>query len=316
MEFIYKGLQATYEKIRVTDAEIDKHMDRLRQQTPSIQVIHGRPTELGDTVVLDYSGSVDGVKFAGGTAEQQTLTLGSGTFIPGFEDQLLGKNEGDEVLVKVTFPEQYHAPELAGKEAEFACKIHEIRVSRMYDLDDTFAREVGQCKDMADMRQQMHESLQAWYDDKSETELRDNLVRKAAETIEFEATEEQIKEAVDNQMENMRTQLAQNGLNLEMYCQFTGTSEEQMREDLQPEAINGLRMLAAVNKIAELENIEVSREEMAEALIKVCERNNMTMEQFQEHYDDAVHEAIKSSILTGKVMTWLRDNAEITVIEK
>lgn len=316
MEFIYKGLKANYEKIRVTDAEIDKHMDRLRQQTPSIQVIHGRPTELGDTVVLDYSGSVDGVKFAGGTAEQQTLTLGSGTFIPGFEDQLLGKNEGDEVLVKVTFPEQYHAEELAGKEAEFACKIHEIRVSKMYDLDDTFAREVGQCKDMADMRQQMGESLQKWYDGQSENELRDNLIRQAAATIEFEATEEEIKEAVENQMDTMRAQLAQNGLNLEMYCQFTGTSEEQMREDLKPEAINGLRMLAAIKKIGELENIEVSKEEMAVALADICERNNMSMEQFQEHYDQDMHNAIKNSVLTGKVMEWLRNNAEVTVVEK
>mgnify|MGYP003291980619 CR=1 FL=1 len=316
MEFIYKGLKANYEKVKVTDEMVDKQLDMMRQQSPNITTIHGRPTELGDTVVLDYSGSVNGVKFAGGTAEKQTLTLGSGQFIPGFEEQLLGKNEGDEVVVKVTFPEQYHAAELAGKEAEFACKIHEIRVSKMYDLDDTFAKEVGGHDSLEAMRQNMKESLTMWYDSRSEQELRDKLIRMAAETLEFEATEEEIEKAVESQMDNMRNTLAQNGLTIEMYCQFTNSTEEEMRKDLVPEAINGLRMNAAIHKIAELENIETTHEEIAQALATICEQNNMTMEQFQEYYDNELHEAIKSSVLSGKVMAWIREYAEITVVEQ
>lgn len=315
MEFIYKGLKANYEKVKVTDEMIDKQMEALRQQSPNVQVVTGRPTEQGDTVVLDYSGSVNGVKFAGGTAEQQTLTLGSGMFIPGFEDQLIGKNAGDDVDVKVTFPADYHAADLAGKEAVFACKIHEIRVSKLYDLDDVFAKEVGGCKDLAEMRQSLADSMRAWYDSRSEQELRDNLIRMASETLEFEATEAQIQEAVDAQMNTMKATLAQNGLTLEMYCQFTKSTEEQMREDLKPEAINGLRMVAAVEKIGELEQIEVTQEEMAQALASICEQNNITMEKLQEQYDEEFHHAVQRSVLTGKVMAWLREHAEVTVVE-
>ncbi len=128
MSFTYKGLSAQLDRHIVTDAEVDRQLERLQQQNPRIATVKDRPTENGDEVVLDYAGFCDGVQFPGGTAEKQTLTLGSGAFIPGFEEQLLDKVPGEEVVVKVTFPQQYHAENLAGKEAEFRCKIHEIRV--------------------------------------------------------------------------------------------------------------------------------------------------------------------------------------------
>ena len=145
MEFKYRGLIGTLERHLVTDEEIDRNIQRLQQQNPRIALVKDRPTQLGDEVVLDYAGFCDGEQFAGGTAENQTLVLGSGMFIPGFEEQLLDKVPGEEVIVKVTFPKEYHADNLAGKEAEFRCKIHGIRVKTPYDLDDTFAKEVGKC---------------------------------------------------------------------------------------------------------------------------------------------------------------------------
>ena len=166
------------------------------------------------------------------------------------------------------------------------------------------------------MRQQMGEQLQAWYDHQAESELRDNLMRMASETFEFTPTDAAIEKAVDSQIDSMRSQLAQNGLTLEMYYQFTNSTEEQVREDVKAEAINGLRMLAAADKIAELENIEVSQEEMAQALAMICEQNNITMEKIEEQYNDEFHDNVKRSVLTGKVMAWLREHAEITVVEK
>ena len=140
MSFTYRGLKADLERHIVTGEEIDRQIQRLQQQTPRIAEVTDRPTALGDEVVLNYAGFCGGVQFPGGTAENQTLVLGSGSFIPGFEEQLVDKVPGEEVTVKVMFPSQYHAEELAGKAAEFRCKILQIRVKTMYELDDTFAK--------------------------------------------------------------------------------------------------------------------------------------------------------------------------------
>ena len=155
MSFTYKGLEAKLKRHIITAEEVDRQMVRLLQQTPRITPVQDRPTQSGDEVVLDYAGFCDGEQFAGGTAEKQTLVLGSGSFIPGFEEQLLDKVPGEEVIVKVTFPQQYHAPELAGKDAEFRCVIHEIRIKTAYELDDVFAKEVGQCDTLEEMRQKL-----------------------------------------------------------------------------------------------------------------------------------------------------------------
>ena len=161
MSFTYKGLQAQISKYTVTGEEIDRQLERMREQTPRIALVEDRPTENGDEVVLDYAGFCDGVQFPGGTGENQTLVLGSGMFIPGFEEQLLDKVPGEEVTVHVTFPTEYHAPELAGKAAEFKCVIHQIRVKSAYDLDDTFAKEVGQCEMLEEMRLKLGQSLES-----------------------------------------------------------------------------------------------------------------------------------------------------------
>ena len=216
MSFVYRGLKATLNRHIVTDAEIDRQLELLQQQYPRIAVITDRPTQSGDEVVLDYAGFCDGEQFAGGTAENQTLVLGSGTFIPGFEEQLLDKVVEEKVSVKVTFPTNYHADNLAGKEAEFRCVIHQIRVKTAYDLDDTFAKEVGGVETMDEMREKLSQSLQAYTDERGEMDLQDRLLRQAAETLEFEPSEKQINQELDEQMNNMRAQLAQN-LRAELY---------------------------------------------------------------------------------------------------
>ena len=224
MSFTYKGLSATYDRHIVTDEEVDRNMQRLLQQNPRIAVITDRPTENGDEVVLDYAGFCDGEQFAGGTAENQTLVLGSGMFIPGFEEQLLDKVCEEPVTVEVTFPTEYHAPELAGKKAEFRCVIHEIRVKTQYELDDVFAQEIGGCYTFEEMREQLRKSMQDYSDERGEMDLQDRLLRQAAATLDFTVDPETLEKAVNEQLQNMEAQLKQQGLTLDMYCSFMQTT--------------------------------------------------------------------------------------------
>ena len=313
MSFIYRGLKAGYSRHIVTDSEVDQQMERLRQSSPRIAVIHNRPTQNGDEVVLDYAGFCDGVQFPGGTAEMQTLVLGSGSFIPGFEEQLLDKVPGEEVSVKVMFPTQYHAAELAGKAAEFKCKIHEIREKSVYELDDTFAKEVGGVDTFAEMKAKLKESLQAYTDQRGEMDLQDRLLRQAAETMDFNPSDKQVEEEMDEQMQNLKAQLQQQGLSVEMYCQFMSTTEEKLREEARPSAIASVRAQAAIEQVVYLENLEASKEEIAEAVAVICRQNNMTLEQLKPYYDAQFEAAVTRSVLTSKVMKLIRDNAEITL---
>ena len=312
MSFTYKGLTATVSRHIITDAEIDRQLERLQQQCPRIAVITDRPTENGDEVVLDYAGFCNGDQFPGGTAEKQTLVLGSGTFIPGFEEQLLDKVPGEEVWVEVTFPAQYHAAELAGKPASFRCVIHEIRVKTYYELDDVFAKEVGGTDTFEQMRERMGLSLQSYCDERGEMDLQDRLLRQAAESLEFEPSEAQLSAEMDEQMNNLKAQLAQQGLSIEMYCQFMNTTEAQLREDTRANALNSIRMQAAIELIASLENLEATKEEIGEAVALIAQQNKMTVEQLKPYYDAQFEAAVVRSVLTSKVMRLVRDAAEVT----
>ena len=314
MEFTYKGLKATLEKHTVTDEEIDRQLHRLQQQTPRIQEVEDRPTQMGDEVVLDYAGFCDGQRFAGGTAENQTLVLGSGMFIPGFEEQLLDKVPGEEVTVKVTFPKEYHAKELAGKDAEFHCAIRSIRLKTEYELDDVFAKEVGGCETLSEMRAKMGESMQSYADERGEMELQDSLLRQAAETLDFEASQEELEKALDWHMQNLEAQLSRQGVNLEMYRSFLKSSPVDLRRDMLRTAQAALRNQAAVDKVVELEGLEASQQDIAQALAVIARQNGMTVEQLKEHYDAEFEQAVVKSVLTSKAMSLIRAAAE--VVEK
>ena len=314
MEFTYRGLKAEYQRHIITEEEVERNMLRLMQQNPRITEVNDRPTQNGDEVILDYAGYCDGVPFAGGTAQNQTLVLGSGMFIPGFEEQLLDKVPGEEVTVKVTFPTQYHAEELAGKEAEFRCKIHKIRLKEAYEMDDTFAKEVGKCDTLEEMKAKMQESLQKYTDDRGEMDLQESLLRQAAETLEFTVSEQMLADAVEDQLRNLGEQLAQQGLTIEMYCQFMNTTVEQLKEDAKPSAEAALRSRAAIDEIVMIEGLQADEEEIANALAIICRHNDITMEELKEQYDAALEQAVINSVLTGKVMRLIRDAAEVTVV--
>ena len=314
MEFTYKGLTAELNKHIITDEEVDRQIERVRQQNPRIAVIKERPTENGDEVVLDYAGYCDGEQFEGGTAQNQTLVLGSGMFIPGFEEQLLDKVCEEPVVVEVTFPTEYHAPNLAGKKAEFHCTIHEIRVKTQYELDDVFAQEIGGCYTFPEMREQLQKSMQEYTDQRGEMDLQDRLLRQAAATLDVTISAEELEKSVTEQLQNMEAQLAQQGLNLQMYCQFMNTTEEDLRKDAYPAAEAALKNMAAVDKIVELEKLEATQEELAKALAAIARNNGITVEDLKDYYDAEFEAAVMRSVLTGKVMALIRENAIVTEV--
>ncbi len=314
MSFTYKGLTAQLTKHEVTEEEVNRQLQRLQQQNPRIVEVDDRPAQLGDEVVLDYAGFCDGVRFPGGTAQNQTLTLGSGMFIPGFEEQLVDKVPGEEVTVVVTFPQQYHAQELAGKEARFDCVIRQIRIKSEYDLDDTFAKEVGGCETLEEMRQKLHQSMQAYSDERGEMDLQDRLLRQAADTLDIEITPEQLEKALDEQMQMLTAQLSRQGVNLDMYCSFLNTTPEKLRQEAESSARAAIRSQAAIDRIVELESLQADQDEIAQALALICRQNNMTMEQLKTHYDAEFEQAVIRSVLTSKVMRLIRDAADVAVV--
>ena len=314
MSFTYRGLKGQLSKHIITDEEVDRQLHRLMQQSPRIAVVKDRPTELGDEVVLDYAGFCDGEQFAGGTAENQTLVLGSGMFIPGFEEQLVDKVPEEKVIVKVTFPEQYHSDALAGKDAEFHCTIHEIRVKTPYEMDDTFAKEVGNCDTLAEMKQKLKESLQAYTDEQGEMELQDQLLRQAAASLDYEISEAALEREMDEQLRTMEAQLGQQGLNLDMYCSFMNTTREALREESRAAAEANLRNQEAIDQIVMLEKIEPSEQEIGEAVALICRQNGLTPEQLKPYYTAEFEKAVIRSVLTSKVMRLIRDAADIAEV--
>ena len=314
MQFTYKGLKSQMSRHIITEEEVDRQIHRLQQQNPRIAVIKDRPTENGDEVVLNYAGFCDGVQFPGGTAESQTLVLGSGMFIPGFEEQLLDKVPGEEVIVKVTFPTSYHAKELAGKAAEFHCTIQEIRVKTMYELDDVFAQEVGGCYTFEEMKEALQKSLQEFTDQRGELDVQEQLLRQAAATLEFKPSFEELEKAVDAQMDNLEAQLARQGLTTDMYCSFMNTTKEALREESRSAAEANLKNQAAIDKIVTLEKIEPSEQEIGEAIALICRQNGLTAEQLKPYYTAEFEKAVIRSVLTSKVMRLIRDAADIAEV--
>ena len=315
MEFQYRGLKADYEHLTVTEEELDRQLERLRRENPRVTAVTDRPARMGDEVLLDYAGFCGGVQFPGGTAQNQTLTLGSGTFIPGFEEQLAGALPGSEVTVRVTFPQEYPEPSLAGQAAEFRCTVREIREKSEYALDDTFAREVGRCATAQELRETMRRTLQSVFDERAENELRERLLRAAAATLDFDPTEAELETALDEQLQALGAQLAQRSLSLEDYCRFTGESLDELREGMRADARAMLRQKKTVEKIAELEKLEADEASVSAALAEICRENGVTMEQLQPYYDETFAAAVERRVLTNKALELLRGAADVTVRE-
>ena len=312
----YKGLEAVYEHMSVGDEQINHQIDRLIEQNQTAVVVTDRPSQLGDEVVIDFTGFCGGEAFEGGKAEDYPLTLGSGMFIPGFEDQLVGKNAGDDVDVHVTFPVMYPAENLAGKDATFRCKIKEIHTYRKYEADDTFAREVAGCETFAEFKEQLRASMQAYVDRQSDLELKGRLLDQLCEQFDGEISEEHLTKALDIEMNELEAQLRQQKLTLVQYCQFMSKTPEELREELIPSAEKNIKRQMIIAEIARIEGIEADEQSVADAFNDLCKQYNVSPADLQMHFDQQLESILVRTVIENRVLDVIKSSANITTIER
>lgn len=311
----YRGLRAVREHLTVTDAQVDRQMENLLENRMKIIEVTDRPAQVDDELVLDYVGETDGNSFAGGTAQNQTLVLGSGMFIAGFEEQLIGRRAGEQVDVHVRFPDAYHAPQLAGKDAVFHCTIHQIRLKERYRPDDTFAREVGGCSSYSQFRENIRRALQDYADAQSEAEVKESLLNQVCDSAQFEPAQDRIDAALELEMRSLERQLARQGLNLEQYLHFMNKTRAQLRQDCLPSARRNVERQMAVAEIARIEGICADEAGIARKLSEICEENNLSLEQLQGQMDEAFQAAVTQSVVTDKVLDFLMAQARVETVE-
>ncbi|MEH6993968.1 trigger factor [Neobacillus drentensis] len=303
----YKGLEVEEFDATVTDEDLAKELETLQSRQAELVVKEEGTAELGDTVVLDFEGFVDGEAFEGGKAENHSLELGSGSFIPGFEEQLVGLATGESKDVEVSFPEEYHAAELAGKPAVFKVTLHEIKGKELPALDDEFAKDVDDEVETLDaLKEKIRTRLEDSKKHEAEHHLRDSLVEKAAENAQVEIPEVMVTSEVNRMLQEFEQRLQMQGMNLELYFQFSGQDENALREQMKEEAVNRVRVALTLEAIAKAENIEASDEDVNAELEKMAGMYNMTVENIKQALGGL--EGIKGDLQKQKAVEFLIEN--------
>lgn len=282
----YKGISAVKPAVEVTDSDIDTEIEKVRYQNARIETV-SRPVINGDTVNLNYCGTLDGVAFEGGTAENYELKIGSNTFIPGFEEKMQGMVTGEERDLELTFPTEYHSAELAGKDVIFHVKVNEIKSQVLPELDDEFVKDVSDdCDTVEDYRKQMAETIRLNKEAAAHATFENNVMDKLVAAVEGDIPESMIEAYIDNQVNNMRQNLAQYGMELEMYLNMMNMTMEAFRGNMRENAEKNAKSTVALEKVAELENIEISEEEITEGFKELSERWGMDVEDIRKEIAD------------------------------
>ena len=310
----YKGLKAVRLVQLVTDEQLNQQLEEIRRQYPLSTPVTDRAAKLGDEVLIDYAGFVGENQFEGGTAERQPLMLGSGTFIPGFEEQLVGAKVGDKVDVKVTFPQEYHATDLAGKEAVFHCTVHAITAKSLRELDDQFAKDISGLNTMEEMKATLRAQMQQYADQVSEGQMRDQLLNAlVAECEDLVVADELVETELDDAVKTVYQQLQQQGLTLNDYLQFCGRTLEDLRAELRPNAISTVKARLALQEVSRLENITISEEEIETEYQVFSRECGIPVEQLKQACGNDAIEALRKDVTMKKTIAVLVDNADITV---
>ena len=311
----YKGLEVVKSVQIVTDAMVMEQLEEVRKQNQKTIIITDRAAELGDEVILDYAGFVGEHQFDGGTAEMQSLVLGSGMFIPGFEEQLVGAAIGAEVDVNVTFPEQYHAPDLAGQAAVFRCKIHEIHSKELYPMDDTFAQGVAGLATLDEMKAVLKKNMEEYAEQMADSQVNDRLLEAlVAQCEEVEIGEEMMNAEIESAVARISQQMAQQGIPMEAYLQFYGKTMEEFRQDLRPQAENSLKARLALEEVARLEGITVTDEELEAEVELMAREFGISAEQLKTLMGEGIAlENLRKDTVVKKTVKVLLDSAVITV---
>ena len=304
----YKGIKAVKNVYNVTETMVKSEIEAMLRQNQRIVDVD-REAKSGDTVNIDYEGSVDGVAFDGGKADGYDLSLGSNTFIPGFEDQLIGKKAGDECDVNVTFPEEYHAEELKGKAAVFKVKVNAVKEIQLPEADDEFAKDVSEFDTLAELKSDIKKKLREQKAKQSESELENALVDELLKNTEVEIPAVMISRKVDSMMAEFEQRLAGSGLNLNTYIQYMGTDLESFKKNYEPEAEKQVKTRLALEKVVELENIVVSDEDTDKEYQMIADAYNMKLEDVKRFVPA---QEITMDVAVGKAVELIKNNAEIT----
>lgn len=307
----YKGVEVPAINVEVSDEELNNELERLQQRHAELVVIDEEPAKNGDTVVIDFDGSVDGVPFEGGKAERYSLELGSNTFIPGFEDQVVGMATGDFKDVTVTFPETYHAEELAGKEAVFKVKVHEIKRKQLPELDDEFAKDVSEFDTLDEFKEDLKKQLAARKEQEAKAAREGAIVDKVGENAEVEIPEAMIKGEVENMIRDFDNRLRAQGMNLDMFLGFSGQTVDDLRGQMQGDAEKRVRNNLVLEAIAKAEKIEVTQDEINKELNDMAEAYKRTPEEIRNILAaNGSLGSLNEEILIRKTIQFLLENSK------
>ena len=305
----YKGVEVPKTEITVTDEDVEAELKKEQEKNSRTISVEDRAAQLNDIVTIDFEGSVDGVPFDGGQATEYPLTLGSNTFIPGFEEQLVGAKVGDDVDVKVTFPEEYQAKELAGKEAIFKCAVKKIEAKELPELDDDFAN-VSEFDTLAEYKEHVKTNLEDKKADEAKRAKEDAAVDKAIENAQMDIPEAMLMTQCRQMLDDFSRRMQSQGLSMDQYFQFTGMTADKMMEDMKPQALKRIQTRLVLEKVAEVENIQPTEEEVNEEISKMAEAYKMEADKLKELLGERELEQMKKDMAVQKAVTVIADAAK------
>ena len=306
----YLGVAVKKADIAVSEEEVTAEIERERESNARMVTVEGRPIEDGDTAVIDYEGFVDGEAFEGGKEENHSLVIGSHSFIDTFEEQLIGKNTGDNVTVNVTFPEDYHSPEVAGKAAMFQVKINEIKAKELPELDDEFAQDVSEFDTLAEYRESVEKKLIERKEAEARREKENQLIEKIIEDSQMEIPEAMIDTQTENMVDDFANRLAQQGMPMEQYMQFTGMTEEKLMEQMRPDALKRIQSGLVLEAIAKAEDIQVSEDDVETEIGNMAEMYGMEVDKLKEIFVESERENMKKDLAIQKAVDLIVEKAE------
>ncbi len=307
----YKGIKIEKIEHTVSDEDVDKEIESVQKRNARLIPVEDRAAENGDIAVIDFEGFTGGVAFAGGKGEGYELELGSGSFIPGFEDQLVGKNAGDDVEVNVTFPTEYHSDELAGKDAMFKVKIHELKMKELPELDDDFASEVSEFETFEEYKKSIRERLEKEAENKTKTETENAIIAKACDNAKVDIPKAMVDAQIDSMVQDFAQRLQYQGMSLEMYMQYTGSTPEAFREGFREQAEKQTKTMLVLEAIYKTENVDVTDEEVNDKIAEMAKMYNMELDKLNELISDAEKESIRDDVKMSKTVDLLVNNAKI-----
>ena len=306
----YKGLEVPKSETEVTDEEIEAELKKEQEKNSRTITVEDRGAENGDIATIDFEGVVDGTAFEGGKGTDYPLTLGSGSFIPGFEDQLVGAKAGDHVEVNVTFPEEYQSKDLAGKAAVFQCDVKKVETKELPELDDDFAQDVSEFDTLAEYKEDIKKNLTERKEKEARTAKENAAVDKAIENAQMEIPDAMIETQISQMLDDFSRRMQAQGLTMEQYMQFTGLTADKMREEMKPQALKRIQTRLVLEKIAETENIQPSEEEVNEEIGKMAEMYKMEADKLKELLGDRELEQMKKDMAVQKAVTLVADEAK------